>query len=230
MTSRLVWALLPATLGAALCMAKVGAVPAAPPQTGDGGASGGPGGIRLSIHPRVVRRNQPATLFVKGIEARSLDVRLIGATQNFGMPLPWLRLRRTAGSGSWHATLPAPEFRGVYPLELRIRHTPRHLRSNEWRLRVFARGTLSRPTFDTPEKAAASWIETPPLAATLVAMKRFPQPDFDHRDRRLHRLLVVAYDRAVGGLTEPERFGVFVMTVRDGPHGRWRVLESSVMP
>ena len=125
---------------------------------------------------------------------RHLRLRAVGATTNLGQSLPWTPLRYTRHA--WHALLPAPEFRGIYPLELRIRQGSPILRSEHWLLRVFAHGTQSRPSSSTPEGVARGWVQTLPLQARLVAMKRWPQPAFDLRDHRRHQLLVIAYTLA----------------------------------
>src|SRR6266508_1683007 len=127
----------------------------------------------------------------------------------------------------WRGVLPAPEFRGEYPVELRIGPGTRVLRSNRWLLRVFARGTLERPVYRSPEAVARWWVSTLPGPATLEAMKRWPRPLFDKRDPRLHQLLVVAYSLP-GGRAVRDRLGRFVTAVRD--EQGWRLLEATVTP
>jgi hypothetical protein len=146
---------------------------------------------------------------------------------NLGKRVPWTRLR--FANGAWHGVLPASELRGVYPLELRVKRGAPILRSSHWALRVFARGTLSRPAFDTPEGAARWWLRTLPSHPTLVAMKRWPRPAYDLRDPRLHQLLVLAYSRA-GRPAVRDRLGMFVTAVRDSVHGSWRLLEATAVP
>jgi hypothetical protein len=124
--------------------------------------------------------------------------------------------------------LPAPELRGIYPVQLRVGPGSPVLRSTHWFYRVFAPGTLSRP-FGLPEDVARGWVQTLPGKAKLVALKRWPRPDFDRRDLRLHRLLVIAYTLA-GHETVRERLGIFVTAVRDGYGGRWRMLEAKATP
>ena len=58
-------------------------------------------------------------------------------------------------------------------------------------------------------------------------MRRLPL--FDRRDRRLHRLFVVAYSRR-GHPAVQDRLGMFVTAVRDGYSGRRRLLEASTLP
>jgi hypothetical protein len=185
------------------------------------------GQARLSLSPAVVQRGQTAAIAVSGIRAASLEVRLVGATKNLGVPLPWAPLHLRAGA--WRGTLPAPEFRGVYPLELRVGGGSSLLRSDRWLLRVYASGTLSRPSFGTPEEAARSWLRTLPGPATFVAIKNWRQPAFDRREPRLHQLFALAYE-VPGPLGVPERLGMFVMAVRDGFQGKWRLLEATVVP
>jgi hypothetical protein len=65
--------------------------------------------------------------------------------------------------------------------------------------------------------------------ATFIALKRWPRPAFDRRDPRLHQLLVVAYSVA-GKPAISDRLGIFITAVREGYHGRWRLLATSVSP
>ena len=98
-----------------------------------------------------------------------------------------------------------------------------------WLLRVFARGTQARPSFSSPEGVAGWWVRTLPSPAKLVAVKRWPRPAFDRRDRRQHQLLVIAYS-PTGHPAVRDRLGMFVTAVRDRPHGPWRLLEATVAP
>ena len=182
---------------------------------------------QLRLQPAVALRGHNASIAVTGLDVPSLEVRVVGGTANLGQPLPWtpLRLEREA----WLGLLPAPELRGVYPLELRIRQGSPVLRSEQWLLRVFARGTQSRPSHRTPEGVARAWVQALPLHARLEAMKRWPLSAFDLRDQRRHQRFVVAYTvaghRAVG-----DRLGMFVTAVRDRLGGPWRLLEATVAP
>jgi hypothetical protein len=182
---------------------------------------------QVRIYPAVALRGHSATITVTHLTVPSLEVRVVGATTNLGHPLPWTRLRDVRGV--WRGGLPAPEFRGVYPLELRIGRGSPVWRSEHWLLRVFARGTTSRPSFSTPEGVAGWWVRTLPFDPRLVAMKRWPQPAFDLRDHRRHQLVVVAYSLA-GHRAARDRLGIFVTAVRDGLDGPWRLLEATVAP
>jgi len=186
-------------------------------------AVGGP--PQVSLQPTVAVLRQPAAITVTGVQARTLEARLVGATTTLGRPLGWTPLRPTVGG--WHGVLPAPELRGVYAVELRA--GTRMLRSPTWRLRVFALGTLARPSFTTAEAVARWWVRTLPGHPTFVALKHWPRPAFDRRDRRLHRLLVVAYSPP-GRPAVRDRLGMFVTAVRDGLRGRWRLLEATAQP
>jgi hypothetical protein len=178
------------------------------------------------VYPAVALRGHHATITVTGIDVASLQVRLDGATQHLGHPLPWTSLRRTRRG--WRAVLPAPEFRGVYPIELRSRPARPLPRSPTWVLRVFAAGTLSRPLFETPEEVARAWVAALP-GARLVAIKRWPRSAFDHRNRHLHQRLVVAYE-PVGRHALSDRLGIFITAVRDRTASKWRLLEATVVP
>jgi hypothetical protein len=189
-----------------------------------GPASGTAPTPSVRLTPGIVQLQQQASIAVNGVDVPSLQARLSGATAALGRPLPWTTLH--FARGAWRATLPLPELRGIYPVLLRVGPGARVLSDEHWLLHVFARGTLSRPLFDTPEGVARWWVRKLPARATLVALRRWPRPAFDRRDRRLHQLLVLAYH--VAG--EKDRLGIFVTAVRDGFHGRWRLLEATAAP
>jgi hypothetical protein len=96
-------------------------------------------------------------------------------------------------------------------------------------LHVFLAGTLSRPSFATPEGVAKWWVRTATGHGRLVALRRWPRPGFDLRDRRLHQLLVVAYS-PVGHPGVDERRGMFITAVRNGFGSRWCLLEATLQP
>jgi len=182
---------------------------------------------QVLVVPNVVVLGQASSITVSGLVAPALQVRLRGASERGGAPLPWVSLRRV--HGGWRGTLPTPELRGAYPVELRVRAGTPVIHADGWLLRVFATGTLSRPAFPTPELVARWWVSNRPGGAMLVALKRWPRPAFDRRDRRLHQLLVLAYSRT--GLTaKRDRLGIFITAVRDGYNGRWRLLEATALP
>ena len=177
--------------------------------------------------PGVVDLREPAAVTVSGIPGTSLEARLEGATAVDGAPLPWLRLIRTRGN--WIGLLPRPTLRGVYPIELRIGPGSQTWESRRWLLRVLQPGTLARPSFSSPEGVAHWWVSTARPGQRLVAMKRWPRPAFDRRDRRLHQLLVLAYAPA-GDTRIEDRRGIFVTAFRNHYGGRWRLLEATVLP
>ena len=187
-----------------------------------------PGGQRpqVALSPAVATLGRQPSITVTGVSAPTLEARLAGASSGHGTALPWTRLRLV--HGRWRATLPAPELRGIYPVELRVRPGAPVLRSESWLLRVFAPGTLARPSFATPEEVARWWVRTVPRAK-LVAMRRWPRPAFDRRDTRLHQLIVLAYSLA-GRPAVRDRLGIFVTAVRDGFGGQWRLLEATTVP
>ena len=85
---------------------------------------------------------------------------------------------------AWHATLPLPEFRGIYPIELRVARGSEVLHSDKWLLRVFSPGTLSGPSFKTPEEVVAYWLREKTTQGRLEALRHWPRPRFDRRVRR----------------------------------------------
>jgi len=179
---------------------------------------------QLHVTPAIALRGQPIGVSVAGIEATSVEARAQGATQLLGRQLPWTPL--VYDGDRWIGILPPPELRGVYPLQLDIdrRITPSHTL-----VRVYARGTTSRPAFATPEDVARWWVSTLPSHARVVALRRWPLPAFDHRDPALHQLVVVAYSPA-GHPAVDDRLGMFVTAVREGPRDRWRLLEATETP
>jgi len=181
---------------------------------------------RLALHPAVAALHQRGSITVTGMTGASAEVRLLGATTSAGKQLPWVRLR--AVGRAWEGTLPRPALRGIYPVQLRVRRGSRVFQSRAWLYRVFQRGTASRPTFASPEGVVRWWVRFV-RHRVAVALKRWPRPTFDLRDRRLHQLLVVAYRRA-GDLRVSHRLGMFVTAVRDGFDGRWRLLEATAAP
>lgn len=184
-------------------------------------------GPQVALHPAVVPLRHTASVTVTGVAAPTLEVHLLGGSTTLGKALPWTALTRVGNA--WHGTLPLPEFRGIYPIELRVARGGQVLRSEHWLLRVFARGTLARPSFKTPEEVAAYWVSTVGTTARIQALRRWPRPAFDRRDRRLHQLMVIAYSPDAKTKVR-DRLGIFVTAVRDGYHGRWRLLEATAVP
>jgi hypothetical protein len=187
-----------------------------------------PGGDPTVIAtPAIVRLGRRASITVRGFLGASVEVRLAGATSRAGTPLGWKPLFRIGPV--WSGNLPAPALRGIYPIELRARPGGPVVRSANWLLRVFAVGTLTRPSFATAEDVARWWVRAVHHDARVVALRRWRRPAFDRRDRRLHQLLVVAYS-PVGDPRVRDRLGMFITAVRDSPNGRWRLLEATVSP
>jgi len=195
--------------------------PAATRSTGDAGTDS----PRVGVKPAIVRLHQEATIAVTELRARSLQVRLDGATYPDGTPIPWRSLRLVGRV--WRGTLPAPALRGLYPVVLRAGVGAAPIRLGLF-LRVFAAGTRARPSFHDPADVVRWWVRTVPRAK-LVALKAWPRPGFDRRDLRLHRLFVVAYSPP-GHPAVEDRLGMFVTAFRDGYHAPWRVLEATVEP
>jgi hypothetical protein len=180
----------------------------------------------VDLKPGVVSLLAQSTITVSGVQARSLEVRLAGATYATGGPLPWQPLRSV--HGAWIGTLSTPPLKGVYPIVLRTRAGAPSIRPRQAFLRVLDHGARARPSFDKPAEVARWWVRTVPHA-TLVALKAWPRPGFDRRDRRLHRLFVVAYS-PLGQPQAGDRLGMFVTAFRDGYSSRWRLLEATLEP
>jgi plastocyanin len=73
--------------------------------------------LRVRLQPQVVRLGKESPIAASGIHAAAVEVRLSGATDFAGRPLP--RTRPRLARATWHGGLPAPALRGIYPVELR---------------------------------------------------------------------------------------------------------------
>src|SRR6266568_6125749 len=87
-------------------------------------------GTDVALQPAVGLLGRPAAIAVSGLDAPSLQARLAGATDVTGRPLPWQPLRFSRGA--WRGALPAPELRGIYPVQLRVGPGSPVLRSAHW--------------------------------------------------------------------------------------------------
>jgi hypothetical protein len=208
----------------ALCL--VGIAPAAARSPGAHRAH-----VRLSLRTPVIDLFHSASVRVSGMSGQRAEVRLLGANDRKGLayewsPYPWQRMR--SRQGTLRGLLPAPPLPGIYELQLRL---PGHrlLSRSSWLLRVFPSGTESRQTFARPAAVARDYVAHLPGDQVLVALRRWPMAAFDHRDRRLHRLFVIAY--CPRGDNRPSaRLGKFITAVREGFDGRWVLLEATTGP
>lgn len=209
----------------ALCL--VGIAPAAAQTPGAHRAQ-----VRLSLRTPVIDLFHSASVRVSGMSGQRAEVRLLGANDRTGLayewsPYPWQRMRSRQGTS--RGVLPAPPLPGIYQLQLRLEPGHRLLSRASWLLRVFPRGTESRQTFAKPAAVARDYVAHLPGDQVLVALRRWPMAAFDHRDRHLHRLFVIAYSPR-GDNRPSARLGKFITAVRDGFHGRWRLLEATTGP
>jgi hypothetical protein len=187
--------------------------------------------VRVVLGSPTIDLYHSASVRVSGTDARLVAVRLVGAIDRAGLaykwtPYPWRALR--VDHGTWRGLLPAPPLLGIYRLQLRLDRTRRLVGSSRWLLRVFPSGTMRRPSFPSALGAVRHFVAGLPGHEVLVASRRWPLASFDHRDRRLNRVFVIAYaprDDRIGS-----RLGLFVTTVRNGFHGRWRLLEATTQP
>jgi hypothetical protein len=186
---------------------------------------------RVVFLPPVIDLFHPAEISVAGIASRDPEVRLLGAIDRHGLayewtPYPWRRLRLL--HGTWHGVLPAPPLFGVYQLQLRL-DSRKVLTSSRWLLRVFPAEAKRRRSFPTALAAIRDFVAGRAGKMQLIAVRPWRQAAFDHRDRRLNRMFVIAY--APGRDKRPDsRLGLFITTVRNGFHGRWRLLTATTRP
>jgi hypothetical protein len=188
--------------------------------------------VRVVFSPPAIDLFHSASARVSGIAARSAEVRLVGAIDRAGLayewtPYPWQVLR--VHHGTWRGQLPPPPLLGIYRLQLRLDHGRRFLTSARWLLRVVPAGTMKRPSFANAVGAVRDFVAHLPGHEVLVASKRWPLANFDHRDPRLNRLFVIAYAPR-DDKRRSSRLGLFVTTVRDGYHGGWRILQATTQP
>jgi hypothetical protein len=188
--------------------------------------------VRLSLRSSVIDLFQSAAVRVSGVTAQQAEVRLLGATDESGLayewtPYRWQQLRLVRGR--WQGVLPSPALRGIYRVQLRLDHGRARVSSGTWLLRVFPHGSSTRRSFPSPLAAIRGFVAHRPGNNVLVALRHWPEASFDHRDPRLHRLFAVAYAPR-GDDRVSARLGLFITTVRDGYHGRWRVLSATVQP
>jgi len=178
------------------------------------------------VEPAVIRLGQRASIAVSGLRAaRSVQIRMDGATYPDGKLLPWRSLRESGGV--WRGKLPFPSLLGVYRILLRRGSGGGCIRVSSF-VRVFEPGTISRPAFRDPAEVARWWVSAV-AHGTVVALKRWPRIAIDRRDPRLHRLFLVAYSPP-GRPAVEDRLGMFVTAFRESYHGRWRLLEATAEP
>jgi hypothetical protein len=181
----------------------------------------------VSLEPAVIQLHETARVRVRAVgDATAVDVRLRGASMPSGTLLPWTHL--TAAHGVWVGRLGQPALRGVYPVELRVGPGRTHLVRDAWLLRVLPPAALQRPAFTTPEEVVQWWVADV-AHGSLAAVRDWPLPANDHRDPRLHRLFVVAYDAANATDSSDQR-GIWITAFRDGYHGQWRLLQATIQP
>ena len=194
--------------------------------------AGGQSQVRVVVAAPAIDLYHSASIRVSGTAARSVEVRLVGAIDRSGLaykwtPYPWRALR--AHQGSWRGLLPAPPLYGIYRLRLRLDHGGRFLSSARWLVRVLPKRTLRRQSFPTAADAINGFVAALRGHQVLVASKRWPLAKFDHRDPRLNQLYVIAYAPSVDSPPD-SRLGLFISVVRNGFHGRWRLLEATTQP
>jgi hypothetical protein len=187
--------------------------------------------VRVTFLSPVIDLYHPEGITVGGLKAHGAEVRLLGAIDRRGLayewtPYPWRHLRLL--HGSWHGLLTPPPLLGIYQLQLRI-DGHALLTSPNWLLRVFQPGTRSRQPYPTATAAVRGYVTQLAGSQHLVAIKQWPLAPFDHRNPRLHRLFVIAYAPSGDQRTDSRR-GMFITTVRDGFHGRWRLLDATTQP
>jgi hypothetical protein len=184
------------------------------------------GHVRVLLAPALASPGRYTSIAVTGMAVSSLQAQLEGASDKGGRPLPWRSL--VYRGGAWRGWLAAPALLGVYPVRLRVSPgSPVGFAGLSFR--VLQAGTASRPAFGTPEEVARWWVRTKRVGAALVALKRWPAPAFDLRDTRLYQLLVLAYSPP-GRPALAQRLGIFVTAFRTSLQGRWRLLETSMLP
>ena len=183
--------------------------------------------LRVVVTPQVVAPYDWAAIRIVGApNAAAVQARLVGASGVTGRLLPWIELRRHGDE--WESRLPQPVLAGIYPIVIRTRPNLLTTAGAPTYLRVYWPGTATHPLFSTPRQVAAAWVRDQ-AGGTLDAIRHWPSTAIDHRLLALHRLFVVAY--SLPNRPSPtDRLGAWITAVREGFHGRWRLLEVSVYP
>lgn len=185
----------------------------------------------VEFRPSTIDLFRRTSVAVRGLSARSVQVHLRGATDESGLayewtPYRWRRLRLS--DGVWQGAIPSPALLGVYQLQIRV-DGRRVLQSPHWLVRVFRPRTLTRPSFPTAVGVVRGFVANLPGDEVVAALRQVHPAAYDRRDARLHRIFAVAYSSR--GDTRPtSRLGLFVTAVRNGFHGRWRLLDTGVEP
>jgi hypothetical protein len=182
--------------------------------------------IVITVTPRVVAEYEWARIRIDGLaDARSVEARMLGASDIRGAVIGWFRLDRQRTS--WTARLPQPVLPGIYPIALRtVPHLDRP--APVAYVRVYDQRSVTHPLLATPRQVAAWWVARV-AGGRLVAIRRWPRIAMDRRLPSLHRLFVVAYDPR-GDPRGADRLGAWLTIVKEGPRGKWHLLEASVTP
>ena len=167
--------------------------------------------VRVTFGSHVIDLVHPESVSVSGIDARGVEVRLLGAIDRAGLayewaPYPWRRLRFLRGA--WRGVLPAPALLGIYRLQLRLDDGRRLLSSN--RLAAASLSARSdhppilslrgrrRPRRGRAAPGQASIGRPQTMAAGRVRPPRpAPAPDLRDRLRTLRRQAVGLTARTV---------------------------------
>jgi len=179
----------------------------------------------IVVAPAVTAPRRPIHVVVHGLApGGSLSLELAGATSRRARPLPPLPLHFVAGA--WRGVMAAPALVGAYPVRL---ERGGRLLPLAAAVCVFSSAAYRQHGFATAADAARSWVSRRPRRSVLVALRFWPRTSLDRRDRRLNKMLVIAYAPAHDPRIS-DRLGIFLTLARERVGARWRLVQASAIP
>src|SRR5262245_38331183 len=164
----------------------------------------------IVVAPAVTAPRRPIHIVVHGLApGGTVSLELVGATTRQARPLPPLLLHFVAGA--WRGVEPAPTLAGAYPV--RIKRDGERLALNA-AICVFSFAAYRQHGFATAADAARNWVSRLPRQSLLVALRSWKRTALDRRDRRLNKMLVIAYARAHDSRLF-DRLGIFLTLARE---------------
>jgi hypothetical protein len=179
----------------------------------------------IVVAPAVTAPRRPIHVVVHGLApGGSVSLELAGATSRHARPLPPLPLHFVGGA--WRGTMRAPALVGAYPVRL---ERGGRLLPLDAAVCVFSSAAYRQHGFATATDAARNWVGRLPRRSVLVALRFWPQTALDRRDRRLNKVLVIAYAPAHDPRLS-DRLGIFLTLARERVGARWRLVQATVVP
>jgi hypothetical protein len=179
----------------------------------------------IVVAPAVTAPRRPIHIVVRGLAPGGrVSLEFVGATTRQARPLPPLLLHFVAGA--WRGVEPAPALAGAYPV--RIQRDGKRLPLDA-AVCVFSAAAYRQHGFANAADAARNWVSQLARRSVLVALRVWPRTALDRRDRRLNKVLVIAY----APTHDPrlaDRLGIFLTLARERVGARWRLIQATVIP